>query len=62
MIYQRILLLSGALLLSACSSVTPQESCTSVACRPQPQARQLVIWWQPDLRTGASDFTQVSVQ
>ncbi|EHT98042.1 HrpT family protein [Pantoea stewartii subsp. stewartii DC283] len=36
-------------------------SCTSSDCRPQSSPHQLVIWWQPDLRNNAADYTQVSV-
>lgn len=50
-----------AVLLSACSAPHPVANCTSVTCRPQPDARQLVIWWSPDLRSGPADFSRVSV-
>lgn len=56
------LLLAAALLLAGCAKRQDNGlSCTSVDCRPQSGAHQLVIWWQPDLRNGVADFTQVSV-
>ncbi|MEH2921569.1 HrpT family type III secretion system protein [Samsonia erythrinae] len=50
-----------ALLLSACNAPRQVANCESVSCRPQPEARQLIIWWQPDLRTGPADYSRVSV-
>ncbi|WP_016942321.1 MULTISPECIES: HrpT family type III secretion system protein [Dickeya] len=59
--YQPLLLLCAALMLSACAARTPTSACTSVSCRPDPDGRQMVIWWQTDMRPGAADFTLVSV-
>ncbi|ADP11388.1 MULTISPECIES: HrpT family type III secretion system protein [Erwinia] len=56
------LLLASTLLLTACAGRHDNGlECTSVDCRPQSQARQLVIWWQPGLRNGPADYTRVSV-
>lgn len=58
----RFMLLLALLLLSACTSRnTSNLSCTSVACRPQSGASQLVIWWPPELRNSAADYTRVTV-
>lgn len=54
-----ILSLLGVL-LSACASKT-QPGCNQVSCRPQSDAQKMTIWWQPELRNGLYDFTQVSV-
>ncbi|MGM3175386.1 HrpT family type III secretion system protein [Dickeya lacustris] len=60
--YPCLALLCATLLLSACSTRAPSSSvCSSASCRPEPQPRQLVIWWQADLRPGIADFTQVAV-
>nr|NMN91769.1 hypothetical protein [Brenneria salicis ATCC 15712 = DSM 30166]RBP65836.1 hypothetical protein DES54_104101 [Brenneria salicis ATCC 15712 = DSM 30166] len=56
-----LLPLLAVMLLSACSSSRTVANCTSVTCRPQPDGRQLVIWWQPDLRNGPADFSRVPV-
>ncbi|PKX82493.1 type III secretion protein HrpT [Pectobacterium peruviense] len=50
-----------AFLLSACNSPRQVANCASVTCRPQPETRQLIIWWQPDLRNGPADYSRVSV-
>ncbi|MDC9817944.1 HrpT family type III secretion system protein [Pectobacterium polonicum] len=50
-----------AFLLSACNTPRQATHCASVTCRPQPETRQLIIWWQPDLRSGQSDYSRVSV-
>ncbi|WP_113626125.1 HrpT family type III secretion system protein [Pectobacterium peruviense] len=50
-----------AFLLSACNSPRQVTNCASVTCRPQPETRQLIIWWQPDLRNGPADYSRVSV-
>lgn len=50
-----------ALLLSACTAPRQVANCASVICRPQPETRQLIIWWQPDLRSGPTDYSRVSV-
>ncbi|UYK99752.1 MULTISPECIES: HrpT family type III secretion system protein [Pantoea] len=56
------LLLVTAFLLAGCASRQDKGlSCTSSDCRPQSSPHQLVIWWQPDLRNNAADYTQVSV-
>ncbi|MBJ7220883.1 MULTISPECIES: HrpT family type III secretion system protein [unclassified Brenneria] len=55
------LLIATALLLSACSAPRSVVNCTSVTCRPQPDDRQLIIWWQPDLRSGPADYSRVSL-
>ncbi|MBP2169580.1 starvation-inducible outer membrane lipoprotein [Erwinia toletana] len=49
-----------ATLLSACAK--PPAGCNSVSCRPQSDLHQLTIWWQPELRNGPYDFTQVPVE
>lgn len=55
-------LLCLALLLTGCAKRQDNGlSCTSVDCRPQSASHQLVIWWQPELRNGVADFTQVTV-
>ncbi|WP_413556081.1 MULTISPECIES: HrpT family type III secretion system protein [unclassified Brenneria] len=59
--HKRGLLTLAVLFLCACSSSRQTANCTSVACRPQSDDRQLVIWWQPALRTGPADFSRVSV-
>ncbi|MFC3395518.1 HrpT family type III secretion system protein [Brenneria rubrifaciens] len=56
-----LLPVAAVLLLNACSSSRSVANCTSVKCRPQPEGRQLVIWWQPDLRLGNADFSKVNV-
>ncbi len=51
-----------ALLLSGCAAQQNSAlQCTQVSCRPQSAPHQLVIWWQPDLRNSAADFTRVTV-
>ncbi|WP_304167586.1 HrpT family type III secretion system protein [Lonsdalea britannica] len=59
--YSKLFLFCFALLLSACVAKTPPARCADVSCRPQPENHQLVIWWQPDLRTGIADSTQVAL-
>ncbi|SLM63260.1 MULTISPECIES: HrpT family type III secretion system protein [Dickeya] len=60
--YPLLALLCATLLLSACTTTrAPSLTCNNVSCRPEPESRQMVIWWQTDLRPGAADFTQVSV-
>lgn len=59
--YQTLLVLCSSLLLSACAARAPLGTCDSVSCRPEPDNRQMVIWWQTDMRPGAADFTRVSV-
>lgn len=59
--YSKLFLLCFALLLSACATKMPPARCADVSCRPQPDDHQLVIWWQPDLRTGVADSTQVTL-
>lgn len=55
-------LLGLALLLTGCAKRQDNGlSCTSVDCRLQSASHQLVIWWQPELRNGVADFTQVTV-
>ena len=55
-------LLGLALLLTGCAKRQDNGlTCTSVDCRPQSGLHQLVIWWQPELRNGVADFTQVTV-
>lgn len=49
-----------ALLLSACAK-QPPAGCNDVSCRPQSDLHRLTIWWQPDLRNGPYDYTQVPV-
>ncbi|ACT06758.1 type III secretion lipoprotein [Dickeya chrysanthemi Ech1591] len=58
--YKTLLLFFG-MLLSACAARTPPGACVSVSCRPDPDSRQMVIWWQTDMRPGAADFTRVNV-
>lgn len=48
-----------ATLLSACAK--KPQGCASVSCRPQSDVHKLTIWWQPELRNGPYDFTQVPV-
>lgn len=56
------ILLGLALLLAGCAKRQDNGlTCTSVDCRPQSASHQLVIWWQPELRNGVADFTQVTV-
>lgn len=56
------ILLGLALLLTGCAKRNDNGlTCTSVGCRPQSGSHQLVIWWQPELRNGVADFTQVTV-
>ncbi|GEM_PF-1917710 len=56
------LLLVASLLMAGCATQQNKGlSCTAVDCRPQSSPNQLVIWWQPELRNSAADFTQVSV-
>jgi len=56
----RVITVAGiALLLNACAK--PQAGCNSVSCRPQSDVHKLTIWWQPELRNGPYDFTQVPV-
>ncbi|MBU3057508.1 HrpT family type III secretion system protein [Pseudomonas indica] len=53
-----ILILGGCLLVSACST----GPCGSKGCaRPSSDAQQLVIWWSPELRSNAEDYTVVPV-
>ncbi|QTF08192.1 type III secretion protein HrpT [Brenneria izadpanahii] len=59
--HKACLLILAVLLLSACSTSRQTANCTSVSCRPQPDARQLVIWWHPDLRTGQADYSKVTI-
>lgn len=54
-----ILLAVAALLLSACAR-TP-AGCNEVSCRPPSDLHRLTIWWQPELRNGPYDYTQVAV-
>ena len=60
MVPRYIVALLAALLLAACA---PKKSpvCASVECRPQSGDYSLTIWWQPDLRNGPTDYTQVQV-
>lgn len=56
------ILLGLALLLAGCAKRQDNGlTCSSVDCRPQSASHQLVIWWQPELRNGVADFTQVTV-
>jgi len=56
------ILLGLALLLTGCAKRHDNGlTCTSMDCRPQSGSHQLVIWWQPELRNGVADFTQVTV-
>ena len=56
------ILLGLALLLAGCAKRQNNGlTCTSVDCRAQSASHQLVIWWQPELRNGVADFTQVTV-
>ncbi|ORM64370.1 type III secretion protein HrpT [Mixta gaviniae] len=48
------------LLLSACAPKAP-PGCQDMRCRPQSNLQQLTIWWQPELRNGPYDYTQVQV-
>ncbi|KML67166.1 HrpT family type III secretion system protein [Pectobacterium peruviense] len=59
--YKTWLVVLIAFLLSACNSPRQVANCASVTCRPQPETRQLIIWWQPDLRNGPADYSRVSV-
>ncbi|WP_370417173.1 HrpT family type III secretion system protein (plasmid) [Pantoea vagans] len=55
-------LLGLALMLTGCAKRQDNGlACTSVDCRPKSGSHQLVIWWQPELRNGVADFTQVTV-
>lgn len=49
-----------ALLLSACAPKAP-PGCQDMRCRPQSDLQYLTIWWQPELRNGPYDYTQVQV-
>lgn len=49
-----------ALLLSACTK-KPPAGCEDVSCRPASDLHRLTIWWQPELRNGPYDYTQVAV-
>ncbi|WP_121574512.1 HrpT family type III secretion system protein [Brenneria alni] len=61
MCHKPYLLIAAVLLLGACSSSRQIVNCTSVTCRPQPDGRQLIIWWHPDLRTGPADYSRISI-
>lgn len=55
----RMMLLAAALMLSACAR--PQAGCNDVSCRPSSDLHKLTIWWQPQLRNGPNDYTQIAV-
>ncbi|UQY46049.1 HrpT family type III secretion system protein [Mixta hanseatica] len=48
------------LLLNACAPKAP-PGCQEMSCRPQSDLQHLTIWWQPELRNGPYDYTQVQV-
>ncbi|XDK48398.1 HrpT family type III secretion system protein [Kosakonia cowanii] len=54
-----MLLAAAALMLSACAR--PQAGCNDVSCRPSSDLHKLTIWWQPQLRNGPNDYTQIAV-
>lgn len=49
-----------SLLLSACAPKAP-PGCQDMRCRPQSDLQHLTIWWQPELRNGPYDYTQVQI-
>lgn len=58
--FRRVLVLPlAALLLSACAPKT--TGCLEMSCRPTSDLHRLTIWWQPELRNGPLDYTQVPV-
>jgi len=59
MLLRLFLLAVAALMLSACAR--PNVGCTEVSCRPSSDLHNLTIWWQPQLRNGPDDYTQVAV-
>ena len=59
MLLRMILLAAAALMLSACAR--PQAGCNDVSCRPSSDLHKLTIWWQPQLRNGLNDYTQIAV-
>lgn len=59
MLLRFITLAIVTLLLSACAR--PPAGCLDVSCRPPSDLHRLTIWWQPELRNGPYDYTQVSV-
>lgn len=59
MLLRMILLAAVALMLSACAR--PQAGCNDVSCRPSSDLHKLTIWWQPQLRNGPNDYTQIAV-
>ncbi|YCI79846.1 type III secretion protein HrpT [Enterobacteriaceae bacterium] len=57
---KRVLMLTAVtLLLSACAK--PTTGCLDVSCRPSSDLHRLTIWWQPEMRNGPYDYTQVPV-
>lgn len=59
MLLRMMLLAAAALMLSACAR--PQAGCNDVSCRPSSELHKLTIWWQPQLRNGPNDYTQIAV-
>ncbi|MBK0018068.1 type III secretion protein HrpT [Kosakonia cowanii] len=59
MLLRMMLLAAAALMLSACAR--PQAGCNDVSCRPSSDLHKLTIWWQPQLRNGLNDYTQIAV-
>jgi len=59
MLLRMMLLAAAALMLSACAR--PQAGGNDVSCRPSSDLHKLTIWWQPQLRNGPNDYTQIAV-
>ncbi|MDW8846077.1 HrpT family type III secretion system protein [Erwinia sp. P7711] len=55
-----LLILALAMLLTACAK-PKLPGCNDVSCRPVSDDHTMTIWWQPDMRNGAFDYTQASV-
>ncbi|NDL63377.1 HrpT family type III secretion system protein [Acerihabitans arboris] len=58
--YRIIMLSALAALLSACAR-PEMAGCNDISCRPVSDPHSLSVWWQPDLRNGAWDYTRLSV-